>query len=51
MKFINHNDFKNELFKSVKFKEEYEKLDSIYEIKNKGLDIILKIIYIKNTNR
>ena len=33
MEFIDHKDLKNELFKSDEVKEEYEKLNVMYEIK------------------
>ncbi|TDO68926.1 DNA-binding XRE family transcriptional regulator [Halanaerobium saccharolyticum] len=33
MEFIDHKDFKNELFESKEVKEEYEKLNVMYEIK------------------
>lgn len=33
MEFIDHKDFKNELFKSEEVKKEYERLNVIYKIK------------------
>ncbi|PTX17219.1 MULTISPECIES: helix-turn-helix transcriptional regulator [Halanaerobium] len=33
MKFIDHKDLKNQLFESEEVKEEYEKLNVMYEIK------------------
>ena len=33
MEFIDHKDLKNELFESEEVKEEYEKLNVMYEIK------------------
>ena len=39
MEFIDHKDLKNELFESEEVKEEYEKLNVMYEIKKQIIGI------------